>query len=278
MAVVISGSLVLSDVLAVTGPVTADNPIVGYENLVTTANVSSTTEDVDWPVTNLANPSTNLKWVGATESPAADEYITLALNTVDDIDYIAVAKHNWGSAQITVSVEVLDDGSPETWTEVITETLLATDDPVIFRFTEQAVTSIRIRLQPGAEAPQAAVLYAGKLLVLQRRLYVGHTPLTYGRTSKVTNAKSESGNFLGRIVLNQSTRSSVPLANLTPQWFREYLWPFVLDSKENPFFFAWRPSSYPRECGFAWMTNDPIPTNALANGMMSITLEMSGIA
>jgi hypothetical protein len=278
MSLVISGSLSLGETLSGGGIINANNPIIGYENLVTTANVSSTTAAAGYPVTNLANPSTALKWVGETESPAADEYITLALNTVELIDYIGIAKHNFGSAQIPVSIEILDaDASPESWTEVIADTLLPNDGPALFRFTPQAVTSIRIRLQPGSDAPEAAVVYAGQLLVLQRRIYVGHGPINYGRVTKVVNARSESGNFLGRIVTNQTTKTSVALGNLTPVWFRTYLDPFIQASKEDPFFFAWRPSDYPLEVGFAWMTNDPIPSNSLANGMMQISLEMSGI-
>jgi hypothetical protein len=121
------------------------------------------------------------------------------------------------------------------------------------------------------------VVYCGKLLVLQRRIYVGHTPGNYGRTSKVINAKSENGSFLGRIVLNEMTKTSVALENLTPDWYRTYFDPFVTAAREDPFFWAWRPSSYPAECGYAWLTNDPKPNNSLPNGMMQVSFEISGI-
>jgi hypothetical protein len=278
MAVVVSSALTISDTLSGGGVINANNPIIGYQNLVTTSNIESDTEELAFPVTNLANPSTNLKWVGEDSSPAEDEYITLTLNTVEEIDYIGVAKHNWGSAQITVSIEIFDtDASPEAWVEVIGETLLATDSPAIFRFTPQAVGQIRLRLQPGTAVPEAAVVYAGKLLILQRRIYVGHAPINMNRGTKVVNARSESGNFLGRIILNQMTKTSVNLINLTPSWYRTYMEPFIQASIEDPFFFAWRPSDYPREVGYAWMTNDPVPSNALANGYMQVTLEMSGV-
>jgi hypothetical protein len=136
---------------------------------------------------------------------------------------------------------------------------------------------LRIRLQPGNAEPSAAVVYAGTLLVLQRRIFVGHTPINYGRSAKVTNARSESGNFLGRIVLNEKNSTSVDMKNITSAWYRTFMQPFIDDSQENPFFFAWRPSDYPNEIGFAWMTNDPQPSNALPNGMMQISLEMTGI-
>jgi hypothetical protein len=278
MAVVISSSLTISPVDSGGGQITANNPIIGYETLVTSSNVSATTEATGYPASNLANPSTALLWKGETSSPEADEYITLALNTNELVDYVGIAKHNFGTAQITVSLEVLDaDASPESWTEIVSEFIPSDNQPILMRFTPQAVTSLRIRLQPGSAAPQAGVVYAGPLLVFQRRIYVGHTPMNYGRSTKITNARSESGNFLGRIVLSQMTRTKIDLQNLTPTWVRSELVPFIEASKDTPFFFAWRPSDYPRECGYAWMTNDPQPSNALTNGFMQVSMELSGI-
>ena len=114
--------------------------------------------------------------------------------------------------------------------------------------------------------------------MLQRRIYVGHTPIPYGRESRVTTGVSESGNFLGRIVLGESLETSVDLQNMTPAWYRAEMDPFIAASKEAPFFFAWRPDSYPRETGYAWMTNNPKPSNQRSNGMMQISLSMGGIA
>ena len=275
--IVIARDLVLSE----GNDITADNPVIGYENLVTASNISSTSADSNFPVTNLANPSTYLKWQGADNgSPSSgnDEYLTVTLNTIEPIDYVAIAKHNFGSAQIPVSIEGDDgQGASPNWPELVTDVLLPDDSPVLFRFTSQSLASVRVRLQPGTEVPNAAVLYVGKLLALQRRLYVGHTPIKYGRSTMVTNGRSESGNFLGRVVLQETNGTSVALQNLTPSWYRTYFDPFVQDAKENPFFFAWRPQSYPYETGYAWLTNDPKPTNARPNGMMSVDLQMAGV-
>ena len=278
MSVVISNSLTLGDVVSGGGTINGNNPIIGYRNLVTTANLSSTTQDPNYPTTNLGNPSTSLKWVG-NASPPADEYVTVAVNTAEEIDYVGIARHNFGTAQITVSVEGLVDAEalPEVWDEIVEETIPANDQPLILRFAPAAYASIRIRLQPGTAAPTAAVVNVGKLLVLQRRIYVGHTPINYGRSSKVVNAKSENGGFLGRIVLNEAVTTSVELQNLTPDWYRTYFDPFVTAAREKPFFWAWRPRDYPAECGFAWLTNDPTPNNQRPNGMMQVSFEMGGI-
>jgi hypothetical protein len=278
--VIVSSSVVLTGA----DGINADNPLIGYQTLVTAGNVTATTQDADWPASNLANPSTFLKWKADPGSPVADEYLTVTPDSAEDIDYVGIAGHNFGSGQMPVSIEYLDEtASPPDWVELITETLLPDDGPVLFRFTPQPFTQIRVRIQPSLAAVPvspavAAVLYVGKLLVLQRRIYVGHTPIPYGRRLNVANHRSISGAFLGRIVLSETTETSVDLQALTPAWYREYFEPFLVAAKEIPFFFAWRPGAYPREVGFAWLTGDPQPANQMANGLMQISFDMAGIA
>lgn len=276
MSVVIGSGVVLTD--ASTG-VNEDNPIIGYDNQVTISNVSATSADVNHPASNLANNSTRLRWQG--EHSEGDQYITVTLDGLDEVDYLAIARHNMFAGQMAVSVEGLvdDTSSPTLWTELVSDVILPNDGPAIFRFDPIVLQAIRFRIQssPTDTAPYIAVMYVGRLLVMQRRLYVGHEPASYARQSKVTNGRSENGNFLGRVVLNEKVASSASFANLTPEFYRNQVDPFVIASKDQPFFFAWRPGSYPRECGFMWMTNDPRMNNQRSNGMVQTTFEMSGI-
>lgn len=276
MSIVISPNFVLGNTQSGGGTINGNNPVIGWENLVDIGNITSSSEAENYPATNLANPATNLRWRGFTQS---EIYITIQVDRVDPIDYVAIAKHNLGSGLIPVSVEGLavDGNSPDDWFELTTDVLLANDGPALFRFDPQSLFAVRIRLQQALVVPEIAVVYVGKLLVLQRRMYVGHQPITLNKVSKVTNARSESGNFLGRIVLNINNQSSVNLTNLTPDWYRTYFDPFVDNAKEYPFFFAWRPEDYPAEVGYAWMTNDPLPSNQRPNGMMQVSFQMNGV-
>src|SRR5690606_28851750 len=111
-------------------------------------------------------------WRGVFGSPATDEYLTATIDSVEPIDYVAVARHNFGSAQIPVSIEGAAGftGSPAVldWQELVPDVLLPDDGPVLFRFEPQPLIAVRIRMQPGNAAPTAAVMYAGKLLVCER--------------------------------------------------------------------------------------------------------------
>lgn len=274
MTVIISPTLVIPNA---SGADIADgrNPIIGYKNIITTGNLVTTTQDASYPTINLANVFTNLKWKGT--SVIANEFVTILNGEVADLDYIAIAKHNLGSAEIQVSVEYLASVGPDVWTELIPAALLVDDGPALWRFPKLAYLGLRLKMLPGLAPPSLGVIMCGELLVVQRRIFVGHAPVTYNVQTKVANGKSENGEFLGRIVLSEMSRTAASLKDLTGQWVRTELSPFLIYARANPFFFAWRPSEYPEEVGFCWLTNDPAPANTRPTVRMQVTLEMSGV-
>ena len=85
----------------------ADSPVIGWHNLVDLASISADEEADNYPAAQLANPATNLLWRGES---TAEQHLTLSISSADPIDYLAVARHNFGSAAIPVSVEG-DSGS-----------------------------------------------------------------------------------------------------------------------------------------------------------------------
>lgn len=272
--IVISPSLVLSP--PAPGYGNPNSPVILWDNRVTLNNVSATSASADYPASNLANPSTALRWQSLS---TAVQYLTVSLNSLDDpIDSVGIARHNFGSAGVGVRIEAEDVDDPGVWVVISPEVMPADDAPLLFRFTPTSPSQIRVRLAPTGTAPRAAVLYAGAALLLQRNIYVGHTPIHMGRSTNIQSGTSESGDFLGRVVLQESLSTGVSLQNLTPEWVRTYLLPFIRVAQERPFFFAWRPADYPLEVGYAWLTNDPQPSNQRPNGMMQVDLQMGGVA
>jgi hypothetical protein len=266
MSLVISDNLVLSAIES-----GANRPLIGWRNIVTASNIAADTADSNNPASNLANPATFLGWE-ANDTTA--QYLTITPGSADDIDYVGIATHNLSTAQIAVSIEG-DDGSG--YAELVAPVIPANDGPLLFRFTAQSLSGLRVKLASGDAAASIAVVYAGKLLVLSRKLYQGFTPIPFGRTSKVTNGRSESGQFLGRIVTGRSVASKVPLSLLDPDWYRANLDPFLDAGKDLPFFFAWRPDDYPAEVGYCWLTNDPQPQAESPHSLYAVTLEMAGV-
>ena len=199
--IVISSGLVIT--LAAAG--TRNQPQVGYNNLVTVANLSADQADAEFPVTNLANPATSNHWLATS---AIEQVVTSAITDVDVVDYVAIAGHNFGTEQIAVSVEGDNGGG---FVKIAGPTIPTDDRPLVLRFTPDFLASTRIRLAAGNGIPRAAVVYVGKLLGLERNIYVGHTPFPLGRVTNVANEMSESGQFLGRIIIGSQVESRVAM-------------------------------------------------------------------
>jgi hypothetical protein len=263
--VVISPRIALEDL---------NSPIFGYQNLATTASITASSAASGYPASNLANPSTAALWRA---SSTAAQTLSTVISPAQQVDYLGIAAHNFGTARIAVSVET-QEGAGDPWVRVIEPFIPVNDNALIFRFDAQFAYGARIVLAAGNIAAQAGVMYAGKLLVSRRRVYVGHTPMTLGPITEVVNGRSEVGHFLGRLVIGEYLSGAVSLSNLPPDWVRSDFVPFIRAAKETPFFFAWRPLKYPDETAFCALMNDPRPTNDRSNGMMKVDLEFEGVA
>jgi hypothetical protein len=251
--------------------VDADNGVIGRHNLVTTANISSDTEATGFGVTNLANPLTNLLWRG---SAAAEELVTMTDTGDVGVDYAAVARHNFGSAGIAVSVETTADGT--TWAEVVAPVIPPDDSPLLLRFAKAAVLGVRLRLAAGSAAPEAAVLYVGALTVVEKRHWVGVSPVTFARVPNIVTGQSVNGQFTGSIEVGGTLRTRLSLTLMTPEWYRAEL-DALFRSPRRPFFWWWRPGEYPHEGGYAVVLGNPVPVNALVNRLMAIDIDIAAV-
>lgn len=266
--IVISSSVVLSQ----TEAVDALNPRIGWRNIVTTANVTADEEADDEPVSNLGNPATYLAWRGTS---IAQQSVMVALPVAQEVNYFAIAGHNLGSTGASVVFQSSTNGTD--WESHAPEEVPANDHCIIHEFDPVFAQYFRLLITPGSEPPSIAVWYVGKTLVLQRRIYVGHTPLPYGRKSTISTGRSENGQFLGRVLRRETYETSVNMQNITPSWFRQNMEPFIRCARTKPFFFAWRPSQYPQEVGYAWLTDDVRMSNQRANGMVQMSFTMQAV-
>jgi hypothetical protein len=254
---------------------TPDHPIIGWHNIVTPTNISAQFTSPGFPASNMGNPATHLTWKSSTTTPPDYQAVQITTGTVEPLDYVAFARHNLASAAASVSIGYFD--ASILFHQLCPETILADDGPALFRFPAQSLTNIAIMIIHPVIAPQISVVYAGKLLVLPRKIYQGLAPINYARVAKVTNGRSEAGQFLGRIVMQEFVKNTIPLSLIDPLYFRNYIADFLVFSKANPFFFAWRPQTYPQEIGYCHMTNDPLPLNEAPHGLVAMQMEMTGV-
>lgn len=270
--------LVISEALALSlaNVESADYPVILYANLVTADNVTATDEDEDYPASNLGNPATTSQQGYRSTDSSTMQYLTVDLDTDEEVDAAGLARHNLGSAQVLTSVEGTVDDS--TWTELVEPFLPADDAPLLMLFEAQGLLKLRIKLVPSGTAPRAAVMFAGKSLRMERGVQP-HTPIGMGRQRTRVPGDSESDDYLGSIVTNSRLSTAVQINYLTPAWVRSYLDDFCdYASNGRPFFFAWRPETYPNEVGYVWAQGDVKPETVHLAGYFNFSMNLMGIA
>lgn len=274
--ILFSPNLVLTSPTEDFGP---DNGVLGYHNLVTSSNITASDQNDSYPDVNMASPATYNRWVSDSDD---EQTIEITLDYDGTVDYVAIARHNFSSGvQVAVAAltEITDSDGFFEYEDVVVPFIPEDDSPILIRFTPQYTTSIRITLTPDTSIlPTIGVVYVGKLLILPRRIYVGHTPITDGIDTRFYTNISESGEFLGRVITGENLTTGFNMQNIDPVWFRNNMRQFIRAAKELPFFWAWRPYSFPREVGYAWLTNNPKPNNQRPNGMVEIELQMGAIS
>lgn len=270
MSIHISDEVVIS--LPFDAGVTANNPRIGWHNLVNQDNVFAVQEAAGFPASNLGLPATFLYWKGTS---AVAQAIGVTLEFAQPCNYIAIARHNLGSIGAMLEVQSSADGT--TWQPLSGQKVPANDRSIIWEFPDTVARYFRLLIGAGSGVPEVAVLYVGRILRLQRRIYVGHTPLPFGRQSDVSTNFSEDGQFLGRVVHRRMFRSQISQENVTPSFYRANIEPFFEAAIEWPFFVAWRPGTYPNEVGYVWLVGDPTMQNQRPNGMVSFEFAYQGI-
>lgn len=265
MSVVISDSLVLSQA-ALLNPNAAR---LCWRTFVGSGDISTTSEEEENPATNMANPSTAFVW-RATSNAQQDIDIDISAQ----IDYIGIARHNL-QAVAEIRIQFLVGGTYFTafdWEEVPQRQVL------LYLINEATPDGVRVSIRNNPTPPSIGVIYAGVSTRLQRNIYVGHTPITLGRDVSTVGSYSENGQYLGELIRRESRSTQVQLQNLTPEWYRDELDPFIAQRPRRPAFFAWRPGKYSAEVGYVWLSGSPRPSNQRPNGMMQITMDLDGIA
>lgn len=251
------------------------NPVLGYQSIIDISNTSADSDPAATPVVNLVNEQTHQYW----ESDSTDEqYIYFENTAAAPIDYIGIARHNFGSEQIQYQLQWSAGSSPETWFDVINSFLPSNDSSILHFFNELDAARFRLRMDPSSTAPRIAHIKLGQALVLPQSIYVGHSPVTLNRKTDVVTNNSENGQYLGRVVKRQHLETSVDMTHIQPDFYRTYVDPFVDHAITGAFFFAWRPVQYPTEVGYGWTGGDISPTNQMANGMMQFGFNIKAVS
>lgn len=274
MAIIINQKMVLS---AKQGALSG-KPLIGWRNYVNYSNITAEYEDPFYPVTNLGNAATNSEW----RSTSTDEQtIEVEVGGGLIVDYIGIARHNLGSSGTVIYIDALIAGEgTDNWTRIFDGQILGRDTPAVLRFDELYPVRIRITLVPDGVIPKVAVLYIGKLTVMEKGMLQDVTPILYSNRTDIVTGRSESGDFLGRVITDQTKEVNYSFENVSYDWFKQEMGEFAETSMTTPFFFAWLPKSFPEEVGYGWLNTDLNPSAFHYTGgyTVNFSLDITAIA
>jgi len=251
---------------AISEPNDRNHARIGWQNLTFGRTPTASTSAAGRPAINATFPTTFEFW----QPTAVPATWSVDLGSARIVDYVGIVGDFNGA---TVVVEYSSNNT--TWTSVDTRTEV-NDRINLFLFFSQ-VTARYWRLSFSVAIPRLAVAYIGKLLVMQRPIYQGHTPLTLSRETTVSNNVSEGGQYLGRSIIRQGAQTSASWNHLKADWYRANFDPFVKAARTVPFFIGWRPLAFPGELGFCWTNDDIAPENSGPRDFMNVDISFRGL-
>lgn len=274
MAVIVSGSLALGTTAS---EASLSYPRIGYENRCRDSNctITTSTAETNAEGESVINGLTYDFWQPTTTPGVIAFTFTEAITA----DYCGIAGHTLTETGNSVELQYWDGAAWVSLGSVLPGSETG-NKTIMFLFDSVASTIWRLVVTggTGSTMPVLGAVSIGVALVLQRKIYGGHTPITLGKNTIMRPQKSEGGQFLGRSIIRQGASTTIALENLTAAWVRSDLYPFMESSRTYPFFFAWRPNAtYSDEVAYCWTSDDIRVTNSGKANLMSTSFSVDAI-
>jgi len=222
-----------------------------------------------YPDTNALDVRTALAW----KPDAATGWIG-ADGDAQSISYCGVAGHDLGTQNATVTVERWTGSN---WIDVIDDTLVENDEPLVFLFAAVATDQMRLRIVSADAAPRVGHVRFGAVTELPRKsLYAGTTPISESRQYQYDTLRANNGAFLGRSIVSTSLSFAISVSHISEEWrrtewaeFRNYA-----NTQDATFFYADRPESYPEDVAYAWSNSALTAARDMPNKRISVALDI----
>lgn len=272
-----------------------NQPVMAWENAVRTSGMSGSSAVAGFSANAARTYQTYEGW-----RPVGGSGVITSTFSQRSIDYAAVTLVGAPAGTI---VRLLTSSNGSTFTR--SGGSVVADTPTLWLLDTSAnVVAVRIEVS-GMTTGYVANVMAGTRTELQRKLYVGHTPIKYGRETTRLRGVAENGSFMGTIIRRRTIGTSISVENLTPAYYRDTLDPMFVALQEQPHYFAWRAwiadpawitdengkaitdesgvklhdttASPLDEVAYAWADPDPNMGNSRPNGMVQASWSLSGI-
>lgn len=238
-----------------------------YNNIMANASVSVDTGDGELGV---LIPTTIDRYVFTNTA-----VMTFTLPTAQLMDTVCIGAH---SLQGYTVLAEYDDDDAGTFTNLAPEkTVSGTTAVMIHRQSFVTVKRLKITLTGTGINNCIAVIYGGISLQVQRPYYGGSTPINLNPVTSYYNARTETGNFVGREIRSKDYKVSPSWKNLTDDWYRTYFTRFTKSAQALPFFFAWNLLEHPYDVGLCITEGDISPSYQGKLNFVQVSADFLGI-
>jgi hypothetical protein len=269
MSVVIADSFAIP-ALSTLPPFPLTHARIGFETVCTAFNVSASSEAAGFPANAAVTPLTYERW----QPELLPAWFKCDAGEAIDVDYVGLAGHNFSDVGAVVTVQ--HSANDVDWVD-FADFSPGDNSPLMFvAATVITARYWRVTISGPGDVPFVGTIYIGTALAMQRPIYGGHSPITLSRKTRTTPNTSDAGQFLGRSTVRKGVATSYSWLNLTAEWYRKYFDPFAKVARENAFFIAWRPATFPSEVGFCW-AGDISPDNQGVRNLMSVEISVVGL-
>lgn len=246
-------------------------PIIGYQNILE-GGANITASDGAENADNVLTYDTSRRFT--TLGGSSSLRITPATPGV--CDYIALAGLNFGSGgSLDVYVSFTASGTDylKVGDGVVSD---GRSTAALLSFEEQTVADILIEFSGGAVGHTVANVACGKKLAMERAQYQGVTPTSLSSKTRITPAKSESGQFLNRDIISSGVEFSASFRHLSDQWYRANFEPFTRHAQRKPFYYQWNPDEDPTGVIYGTVNQDIIPSKMGILDFMEVNFDIMG--
>jgi hypothetical protein len=248
-------------------------PRIGWDTItrdLLPSAVSASSDTQTGPADAVLRDDTAEYWLPNT-LPAT---LTIDFGRLEDVDYVGVAGHTLGSSACSLKLETSMDGV--TFAQFGLDYVAADDSAQMFLDTVRQARLLRLSVS-GAAAPKIAVVYVGKVLVMEKRVTGGYVPITMARNTVKRNQVSRGGQFVSTSIRRMGVDGTATFEHLSSSFVRNSFDPFVKSARTFPYFFAWNPLTFPLEVAYCWTDKDIRPAYEGIIDLMRVSWNMQGL-
>ncbi len=234
---------------------------IGHQNLFESATVTASNEATGFEKENAYDKRTSTWWKPGV---IGTQTLQAVFGSNQTVDFFGVIGHNLGTEGATIKLQY-STNSGGSWSDLFSVT--PTDDKCIFRRTgaSQSADYWRVEITNTTVDTLLAVAAFGQALTLPEGMRTGFKPPVLARKKKITNSKTDGGQFIGRSVISEGNETTVIQSLVTPAWVTSN-WESLIDRIEvAPFFFSWDYEDYQADAAYCWTRKITHPYYELPN-------------